>query len=550
MSKLKRLLAGENGIAMATVVCMIALLTVLAAALIDQVTTESDRAATAVTSDAVYEAADAGINDYIAKLLDDPQYYDHYVANGEATRTVCSTVNAGACGVWGGTTYAAGSTWPSGTHWGYRPTASYPDGKSMWYAGTGSVSGNSTLLGSVNRATSTLTSGYAYDLMITPPSTALSTNYITIVSTGCRLRSGTALPLTQPQATSPCDPSVAKRTIEVRVRRATPADFQYIWGDNQSWGSNATTYGTIYVIGDICHAGTAYGALEATGNINTSSACGSGYSGLPVRPTNAPMYTTTPQTNPATQALKLVVKPGAIDFSNFVVSLSDIKSAATLSGMKFDDSSVGAWRFAFQSNGTVQVYKCTLKNGADPASSQPTCTTSVGTYNLPSNGAIYTGQTAIVSWPTNPPGDSIVNGRVTLASNDDIVIGGNIYYYSDPLHGGGPNDDVLGLIANNNVYVANWVPTNLTWRAAVIAETGARRSYSCPNDGDGSLDTANFYGSVASSQSGCMTLFQTRNYYADPVLQYLFPPWFPIINGTEATVLYHEVLPSYTPPVG
>ena len=175
------------------------------------------------------------------------------------------------------------------------------------------------------------------------------------------------------------------------------------------------------------------------------------------------MYTTTPQSNPATQALSLVVKPGSIDFSKFVVSLTDIKSAATLSGMKFDDSSVGAWRLAFQSNGTVQVYKCTLKNGADPASSQPTCSTQVSgsPFTLPSNGAIYTGQTAIVSWPTNPPGDSIVNGRVTVASNDDIVIGGNIHYYSESGYGGGQNDDVLGLIANNYVYVANWAPTHL-----------------------------------------------------------------------------------------
>ena len=84
----------------------------------------------------------------------------------------------------------------------------------------------------------------------------------------------------------------------------------------------------------------------------------------------------------------------------------------------------------------------------------------------------------------------------------------------------------------------------------MIAENGARRSYSCPNDGDGDLAQADFTGSVASAQSGCMTEFLVRNYYADPVLTYLFPPWFPIINGVEATVLFHEVLSGYVPPVG
>ena len=161
---------------MATAVAMIAVLTVLAVALIDQVTAESDRAAATVTSDAVYQAAEAGVNDYIAKLLDDPQFYDHFVANGEATRTICNTVAATGTCTAGGTTYAAGATWPSGTHWGYKPTATYNDGKDNWYQGTGSAYGNSTKL-----------TGYAYDLMITPPSTMLTTNYVTIVSTGCQL---------------------------------------------------------------------------------------------------------------------------------------------------------------------------------------------------------------------------------------------------------------------------------------------------------------------------------------------------------------------------
>ena len=82
MSRLTRLLAREDGIAMATVVSMIVLMTVLSVALLDQVTAESNRASNAVKSDGVFQAAEAGINDYVAKLLDDSQYFDHFVANG------------------------------------------------------------------------------------------------------------------------------------------------------------------------------------------------------------------------------------------------------------------------------------------------------------------------------------------------------------------------------------------------------------------------------------------------------------------------------------
>jgi hypothetical protein len=32
-------------------------------------------------------------------------------------------------------------------------------------------------------------------------------------------------------------------------------------------------------------------------------------------------------------------------------------------------------------------------------------------------------------------------------------------------------------------------------------------------------------------------------------LKFLFPPWFPVINGMETTVLFREVPATYTPPV-
>ena len=163
MRKLKQFFARENGMAMATVVAMVALLTVVAATLIDQVTSESNRSIAAVKSDAVDQAAEAGVNDYIAKLLDDPQYYNHYVASGEATRTSCTSYSAGVCNAWGSLVVSPvangqkAQAWTPGTHWGYNnPSAT--NNMDNWFQGTGNAYGNSTVL-----------KGYAYDLMITPP---------------------------------------------------------------------------------------------------------------------------------------------------------------------------------------------------------------------------------------------------------------------------------------------------------------------------------------------------------------------------------------------
>ena len=542
MSRLKRLLAREDGIAMFTVLAMITVLTVLSVTLIDQVTAESDRASNAVKADGVYQAAEAGVNAYIAKLLDDPQYYFDYVANGEATRTLCNTYSAGACTAWGGTTYAAGSTWTQGSHWGYKPSAGVPDAKNTWYAGIGDSGGNSTLLGSADSSNSTMKSGYAYDLMITPPSSSLGTKYVTIVSTGCRVVTGTPIPI--PPGTNPCDSTTPKRTVEVRIQRSTPSDYQFMWPGDVSYGDDAKTYGRVYSGGSINHTGQLPNGGDWGDLLSEVSVTGN-----PYRPTGAKFYT--PSTNPSIRTLPGLSKK--VDFTQFQKSLAVVKSAAAYAGTSFDNSSVGAWRFAFSATGTFQVWKCALSGGyRDPESTAPSSCTTFGTYNVPWNGAIYTGQTAIVGW--NSGANSVISGRVTIASAVDIVVAGNIHYQSEY---GGANDDVLGLFANNDVWMAKWAPDTLFWRAATIAQNGTWSSAACSTyRGTGS--SLIFVGSTEAKTAGCATDFDNRVYASDDgsysstytALVSLFPPWSPVLNDAENTLIFHEVPVKSIPPVG
>jgi hypothetical protein len=151
----------------------------------------------------------------------------------------------------------------------------------------------------------------------------------------------------------------------------------------------------------------------------------------------------------------------------------------------------------------------------------PTCGTPT-TYNVPVNGAVYVGQSAIISGQ--------VNGRVTVVSNNNIIIGNNISYVTS-------GDDVLGLVANNNVEVAQYVPSTLNWNAATIAENGQFYSYS----NDGSHSTMTFTGSTATKNGGSMGLFQTRNYNYDNTLLYLQPPWFPRVGDPYSILLERQV---------
>ncbi len=175
----------------------------------------------------------------------------------------------------------------------------------------------------------------------------------------------------------------------------------------------------------------------------------------------------------------------------------------------------------FNANGTVLAQTCTKRSGNDVAAVAPTCATGT-TYNVPTNGAVYVAQTAIVSGQ--------VNGRVTVASNNDVVVGNNISYVLS-------GDDVLGLVAASDVIVAAWTPTNLSWRAATLAQSGAWRSWTSSQ----THGTMTFTGSTTTYQGGYMSMFSTRVYQYDATLAYLQPPWFPTVEDAYTILVSREV---------
>ena len=83
--QLLRRLKDESGQTMMLVVFAIAFVSTLAVGLTDLVTSEAQSSGQAVSSDSAYQAAEAGIDSYAAKLLDDHLYFLHYVAEGEST---------------------------------------------------------------------------------------------------------------------------------------------------------------------------------------------------------------------------------------------------------------------------------------------------------------------------------------------------------------------------------------------------------------------------------------------------------------------------------
>jgi Tfp pilus assembly protein PilX len=456
MTRVRSLLQDQAGYTTLLFMTLAMMVGVLGLTLIANVTDEENRSASAVRRDTAFMAAEAGVDDYLAKLLDDPLYYAHYVHQAETTRRSTS-----------GTLVTAGNTWTFGSTW------TYPTEKNAWRA---------------------VSNGYEYNLQVTPPSAAQQG--VRILATG-RLAGSTN--------------RTEWRSIDTIVRPAALSDFQMLADADISYGSGATTYGKIYagidssgVKHNINHSGNAYANIYAEGSVT----------GSPTMHNGARTYNST--------NIRTVIK-NPVNFSAFLTSLTDIQRAATSGGVYLNNTAVDGWRLTFQSDGTFRVQSCTKASGQDVAAAAPTCG-SVTSRTVPANGAIYAAQTVIVSGQ--------VNGRVTVASNANVVIAADISYVS-------PGDDVLGLVAKDDMFVAQWVPTNLNWRAGTLAQSGVWRSWT----NDGSHGTMTFTGSTATAEGGSMSLFKTRIYQYDDTLLYLPPPWFPTIGDAYTYLLFREAKP-------
>jgi hypothetical protein len=360
----------EDGIAMVMVLGIMVLLGVLAVTLIDTMAGEAARSRKAVVRDAAYHAAEAGVDDYIAKLIDDRLYYLHFVHPAESTRRSTASGNVIAAGqAWG---QADGGTW------------TYPYGKNRWYG--------SQQLGN----------GYEYNLQITAPSQASS--LIRIVST----------------ARVVGDPDVRNwRAIETLVRPSSVSDFQMIADADISYGSTATTYGKIYagidgnnIAHNVNHSGTAYGDVYAEGSVTGATRLMNG----------ARKYDRL--SNPT---IRTIIRT-PINFNNFLASLVDIRNAAGAGGVVRDTATVDAWWFTFLSNGQILIQSCTKTSSRAIGDAKPGCAAGQ-VVQIPVNGAIYVGQPVIVSGTVNgrvtigSASDIYVGDNLGYAQDGDDVLG-------------------------------------------------------------------------------------------------------------------------------
>ena len=168
-------------------------------------------------------------------------------------------------------------------------------------------------------------------------------------------------------------------------------------------------------------------------------------------------------------------------------------------------------------------------------------------FTPPAEGIIYV-QTAATGAAASRPGTVYLNGgkltgRVTIASEADMTVGGSITYTTDPrVHP--TSTDALGLLSEADVWVDTTAPNNEEIDAAVMA-TGAASgnpgSFGVVNyNSGGTRGTLTVYGGIVQENRGAVGTANvngsiihgfSKNYSYDPRFINTPPPYYPTVSG-------------------
>lgn len=478
----------QSGQTLMLVVFITAIAALLVVASLSWAQSSAFESSNSTQNDIALEAAQAGVQLYISRLVENPEYWTSYVDTAEDPRINTST----------GATVQPGAAWPSSANWTYAATPT------TWTSLQNAQLGNAQ-----------------YNLRIFPD--ASDKTSVFVESTG-RVSQGTEAPVL--------------RSVMALVSPESIADFQMISNASIAYGTGATTTGKIYSADDVVDEGTAEGTIFAAHYVCSTDSSGATCEQSQATSSAFSVGGAYDSTTTPSFADKF---PTPISFTTFTSSISNIEAAAAASGTDDNSSSVNAWEVQFLSNGTARIYPITNTSDPGVALGKIGCPTTV---TLPSGGApyyMYFQQPVIIGddanitdacGDTSGERDSVVNGQVTIADASNIYIGGNISYASG-------TNSVLGLVAEDNVIISQVAPYNLSWRAATLAQSGEWYT----DTSNTTHGTMTFTGSIATDEGGYASMFATRNYNYDPTLQSLRPPLFPTIEDSWSVAYWHQVTP-------
>ena len=315
-----------------------------------------------------------------------------------------------------------------------------------------------------------------------------------------------------------------RRTIQIKLGYASLTNYTFLFNADMAFGFNAIVHGTIHSNGYIRFDGTTDSWVRS-----------------------AKFHGITGGGGPKSFWQEEVPE---IDFFSVSGDLDAISDLADLDNTHYTSSGQKGWHFVFN-NDQYTVYKVTDLNcyygegqwrGGKKNRYWDGTTycydikteTSIGTYDLPTHGAIFVEDNVWV--------DGVIDGRVSIGVGKFpdqepyyyAVINDNITYLAQS------SDDVFGILAQGNIMIPHDVPDTMIIDGALLSQwkkvyrpyynediktsltiVGSQISY-----GGGGFRYVNGWGNTTSG-------FDSTNYFYDGNLKYYPPPGFPVGNTYE-----------------
>lgn len=392
-----------------------------------------------------------------------------------------------------------------------------------------------------------------FELTITPP--PIGSTVVTVVSKGTIL----------------ANESIS-RSIEAQFAIPSITRFAVLANSKVRFGEGTEVYGPIHSNDGIHFDGLAHNLVSsAKYSYDDPDHSGADEYGVHTHLTPVDSLPALPPLAPSTPPSRVdVFQTGrslavpAVDFNGFTQDLAQIKTDAQAGGAYFAGSGALGYNVVLKVDDTFDLYKVTALT-----KTLPSCNNSlgqdgwgtwsidtqafVGNYAFPSNGLIFLEDNVWVEGHIQSARLTIAAGRFpeNPSTNANIIVNKDILYtYYD-------GQDVLGLIAQNNINVGLVSNDVLRIDAALVAKNGrVGRYYYRPPTSQGQGGSAcqewnvravlTTYGMIATNQRYGFaytdnTGYQIRNIIYDGNLLYSPPPSFPLTSDQYSTISWREL---------
>lgn len=340
-----------------------------------------------------------------------------------------------------------------------------------------------------------------------------------------------------------------KKSVKVRFRRPSWCEYSVAANDVMRFGEGTVVYGPIHSNSGIRFDGVAHNKVSSA--VETYRDPDSGI-------TRPGVWTSQSNEDEVFLAGKEFPVP-SIDFNGITTDLDYIKGEAEVNGLYFGEqiyegeackwykgwahcgrggwcylcgmtqSPVKGYHLTLRSDDKVEVRRVLDYEGdffREQSTYEITDETEAEVFDFPSNGAIYVNNHVWIDGQIN-------SARLTIAAADlDTSFDANIYLLDDILYTNKDGQDIIGLIAENDISVGLYSEDNLEIDAALLAQNGrvGRDHYNFSSYRW--RDTITVFGSIVTNERYGFawtdgTGYDIRNLYFDNNLLYYPPPFFP-----------------------